>query len=82
LPPQTIKSRAKILRDAVAAEKAVWARALIGTQQYVAVESGGYAGHAENFAYLKLDKRMPEGRVVSARITHIQDEVLQAEVIE
>ena len=55
---------------------------LIGTVQNVAVESGGLAGHAENFAYLKLDKIMPEGCIFSARVTHIQDEVLQAEVIE
>ena len=82
LPPQIIKARAKALRDAVATEKSAWMRALIGTTQNVAVESGGYAGHAENFAYLKLDTKMPEGRIVSARITHIQDEVLQAEVIE
>jgi len=82
LPPQIVKARAKALRDAVATEKSAWMKALIGTAQNVAVESGGYAGHAENFAYLKLDTKMPEGRIVSARITHIQDEVLQAEVIE
>jgi threonylcarbamoyladenosine tRNA methylthiotransferase MtaB len=82
LPPQIIKARAKTLRDAVAAEKAMWMNALIGTVQNIAVESGGLAGHAENFAYLKLDKMMPEGRIVSVRVTHIQDGILQAEVIE
>jgi len=82
LPPQIIKTRAKALRDAVATEKAAWISALIGSIQNVAVESGGLAGHAENFAYLKLNKMMPEGRIVSVRVTHIQDEVLQAEVIE
>ena len=82
LPPHIIKARAKTLRDAVAAEKSVWMAALVSTIQNVAVESGGLAGHAENFAYLKLDKCMPEGGIVSARITHIQDRILQAEVIE
>ena len=82
LPPQIIKARAKALRDAVTAEKAAWIQALIGSRQNVAVESGGLAGHAENFAYLKLNKRMPEGSIISARVTHIEDEVLQAEVIE
>ena len=82
LPPQIIKARAKALRAAVATEKAAWISALIGSIHNVAVESGGLAGHAENFAYLKLNKMMPEGRIVSVRVTHIQDGILQAEVIE
>jgi threonylcarbamoyladenosine tRNA methylthiotransferase MtaB len=82
LPPQIIKARAKALREAVATEKVAWISALIGSIQNVAVESGGLAGHAENFAYLKLNKMMPEGHIISVRVTHIQDEVLQAEVIE
>jgi threonylcarbamoyladenosine tRNA methylthiotransferase MtaB len=82
LPPQIIKARAKALRTAVAIEKAAWISALLGSIHNVAVESGGLAGHAENFAYLKLNKMMPEGLIISVRVTHIQDGILQAEVIE
>ena len=82
LPPVVIKARAKALRDAVAAEKATWMTGLIGSTQNVAVESGGMSGHAENFAYLKLDKVMTEGSIVPAKITALQDGILQAEVIQ
>ena len=76
-----IKARAKALRDAVATEKKLWLEQLVGTIQNVAVESSGLAGHAENFAYLLLDKPQAEGSVVCARVTHITDGNLQAEVI-
>jgi threonylcarbamoyladenosine tRNA methylthiotransferase MtaB len=82
LPPQIIKVRAKALRDTVAVQKIDWMNSLVGTVQNVAVESGGLAGHAENFAYLKLDRIMAEGSIVAARVTHTQDGNLQAEVIE
>jgi threonylcarbamoyladenosine tRNA methylthiotransferase MtaB len=82
LPPVTIKARAKALRDAVATEKASWLTGLVGSIQNVAVESGGMAGHAENFAYLKLDKVMTEGSIVPTKITDIQDGILHAEVIQ
>ena len=82
LPPGVIKARAKALREAVAAEKAFWMTSLIGSIQNVAVESGGMSGHAENFAYLKLDKVMTEGSIVPAKITALQDGILQAEVIQ
>ncbi len=79
--PQFIKARAKKLRDLVAEERAGWLQSLIGTTQKVAVEHGGIAGHAENFAYVKLDRLMPEGSVISAIVKNIKDGALQAEVI-
>ncbi len=82
LPPQIIKARAKALRETVAVHRAEWMNSLLGTVQNVAVESGGLAGHAENFAYLKLDRIMAEGSIVAARVTNTQDGNLQAEVIE
>jgi stage V sporulation protein SpoVS len=82
LPPQIIKARAKALRETVAVHRAEWMNSLVGTVQNVAVESGGLAGHAENFAYLKLDRIMAEGSIVAARVTNTQDGNLQAEVIE
>jgi threonylcarbamoyladenosine tRNA methylthiotransferase MtaB len=79
--PQIIKARAKALRDAVAAERTHWLQSLVGSTQKIAVEHGGSAGHAENFAYVRLDRPMPEGSIVSAKITDIKDGALQAETI-
>lgn len=78
---QIIKSRAKALREAVAVERAHWLKSLIGSTQKIAVEKGGSAGHAENFAYVKLDRPMPEGNIVSAQVMQIKDGALHAEVI-
>lgn len=82
VPSRVIKARAKQLRDAVAAEKSRWLASLIGTAQNVAVESGGLGGHAENFTYLRLNKIMPEGSIVAARVVCADDSILSAEVIE
>jgi threonylcarbamoyladenosine tRNA methylthiotransferase MtaB len=82
LPHPVIKARAKALREAVAAEKSRWLEGLIGSIQNVAVENGGRGGHAENFAYLQLDKVMPEGNIVAARVLRSTDGILQAEVVE
>jgi len=78
---QIIKARAKALREAVADERAHWLQSLIGTAQKIAVEHGGCAGHAENFAYVKLDRPMPEGSIAAANISDVKDGALRAEVI-
>jgi threonylcarbamoyladenosine tRNA methylthiotransferase MtaB len=78
---QIIKARARALREAVAVERAHWLQSLIGSTQKIAVEKGGGAGHAENFAYVKLDRPMPEGDIVSAQVMQIKDGALHAEVI-
>lgn len=80
--PQIIKARAKALREAVADERTVWLQSLVGSTQKIAVEHGGLAGHAENFAYVRLDRPMPEGSIVSARVTDLKDGALLAEVTE
>lgn len=80
VPSPAIKARAKALREAVAAERASWLTQLIGSLQKIAVEHGGMAGYAENFAYVKLDKQMPEGSIITAAVLGIKDGVLQAEV--
>lgn len=76
-----IKARAKALRDAVAVERSEWLQSLIGSTQKIAVEHGGSAGHAENFAYVRLDRQMPEGSIVTAKVNNIEDGALQAEII-
>lgn len=82
VPSPVIRARAKQLRDAVAVEKSRWLSSLTGTTQNVAVERGGMGGHAENFAYLRLNKIMPEGSIVAARVTGVNDGILNAEVME
>jgi threonylcarbamoyladenosine tRNA methylthiotransferase MtaB len=76
-----IKARAKALREAVAVERADWLQSLIGSTQKVAVEHGGSAGHAENFAYVKLNRPMPEGSIVTAKVDKLEDGALYAVVI-
>ena len=63
------------------AERAAWLDTLVGSVQKIAVERGGRAGHAENFAYVSLDKPMPEGSIVSAQVIEIKDGSVQAKVI-
>ncbi len=81
VPAGQIKARAKALREAVATERRAWLDTLTGSVQKIAVEKGGRAGHAENFAYVGLDRPMPEGSIVSARIIETKDGMLHAEVI-
>jgi threonylcarbamoyladenosine tRNA methylthiotransferase MtaB len=81
VPPQAIKTRAKALREAVAAERTAWLQSLAGLTQKIAVEKGGMAGHAENFAYVKLDRLAAEGSIVTARVNGVKDGALQADII-
>ena len=78
---QAIKARAKALRNAVSFQRAGWLTSLIGSTQKIAVEMGGQSGHAENFAYVKLDKKMAEGSIVKAKITDAKDGALLAEIL-
>jgi threonylcarbamoyladenosine tRNA methylthiotransferase MtaB len=81
VPPQIIKTRAKELRNAVATEQADWLQSLLGSTQKIAVEKGGMSGHAENFAYVKLDRLAAEGSIVTATVNGIKDGALQADII-
>lgn len=81
VPAGQIKARAKALREAVATERSAWLDILVGSVQKIAVEKGGRAGHAENFAYVGLERPMPEGSIVSARIIETKDGMLHAMVI-
>lgn len=81
VPPQSIKTRARELRNAVATERAEWLQSLLGSTQKIAVEKGGMSGHAENFAYVKLDRPAVEGSIVTATVNGIKDGALQADII-
>lgn len=81
VPAPAIKARAKALREAVAAERALWLGSLIGSTQKIAVEKGGMGGHAENFAYVSFSAPQHEGAIVAARITGVEGAVLKGEAI-
>lgn len=77
----TIKRRARALRERAAERRMSWLTDLVGSVQNIAIEKGGMSGHAENFAYVHLNSRMPEGAIVKAKITGSKDTQLLADVI-
>ncbi len=81
VPAKAIKERARALREAVAAKRDRWLTSLIGSTQNIAVEMGGLGGHAENFAYVKLDRQMAEGSIVAAKVNEHKDGQLHASVL-
>lgn len=81
VPAKVIKHRSLALRQAVAATRDRWLDSLANTTQNIAIEMGGLGGHAENFAYVKLDRQMTEGSIVAARITEHKDGQLHASVL-
>jgi threonylcarbamoyladenosine tRNA methylthiotransferase MtaB len=81
VPAKAIKDRARLLREAVVVKRDGWLASLIGSTQKVAVEMGGMAGHAENFAYVKLNRMAAEGSIVSAKVTEYKDGQLHAEIL-
>ena len=80
VPVREIKDRAKRLREAVAANRAGWLASLKATTQKIVVEAGGTSGHSENFAYVELDRKVPEGTIVSAVIEGFENGRLQGKV--
>lgn len=80
VPARDIKDRAKQLRDAVAMRRAGWLASLIGSTQKIVIEAGGAYGHSENFAYVELDCKVPEGAIVSAVIEGLENGRLQGKV--
>jgi threonylcarbamoyladenosine tRNA methylthiotransferase MtaB len=76
-----IKNRARLLRDAVAREHQNWQGSLVGSVQKLAVEKGGLSGHAENFAYVTLDRQMTEGSIIAAKVQELKDGKLLAKVL-
>lgn len=80
VPAHEIKARARRLREAVAARKAEWLVSLMGSTQKIVVEAGGTSGHSENFAYVELDRKVPEGTIVTAQIKGQHDGRLQGKI--
>ncbi|HWT11317.1 MAG TPA: tRNA (N(6)-L-threonylcarbamoyladenosine(37)-C(2))-methylthiotransferase MtaB [Allosphingosinicella sp.] len=81
MPPvasQTVKARARRLREACARRKAAWLKGLVGTRQKVLIEKDG-CGHAENFAPVRLPGPAASpnaGAVVEVRIGGLEGDVL------
>jgi threonylcarbamoyladenosine tRNA methylthiotransferase MtaB len=75
-----IKDRARRLREAVAARREVWLQSLSGSTQNIVVERGGTSGHSENFAYVELDRQMPEGAIITALIKGVESGRLKGKI--
>jgi threonylcarbamoyladenosine tRNA methylthiotransferase MtaB len=75
-----IKERARVLRAEVSQNRESWMRNLLGQSEYVAAEKGGMSGHAENFAYVKLDRKVAEGSIVPVVMKSLENGQLLAEV--
>ncbi len=68
-----VKARAERLREKAQLKKADWLSSLIGTTQRILIELDGETGHAENFASVRLEQRLPSsnmrGTMIDLRIT-------------
>lgn len=74
---ETVKARAKLLREAAMLRQRRWLETLVGTTQKVLIERDGRSGHAENFARIRLDDGPGDsGQVRSVKVTHIEDTTL------
>jgi threonylcarbamoyladenosine tRNA methylthiotransferase MtaB len=80
VPQGEIKDRARRLREAVAQRRAAWLASLIGSMQTLVIEAGGTSGHSENFAYVELDRQMPEGSIITAAIEGIENGRLKGKI--
>ncbi|HSX73763.1 MAG TPA: MiaB/RimO family radical SAM methylthiotransferase, partial [Shinella sp.] len=77
--PAAIKDRAARLRQASAASREAWLRSLIGTTQSVRVERSGTAGHAENFAPVRLASPSAPGEILRVSIAGLENGSLIAQ---
>jgi threonylcarbamoyladenosine tRNA methylthiotransferase MtaB len=73
--PQTVRARARELREAVAAQRARWLRAHLGTPLSVLAERDG-TGHAPDFARVRLPEGVRAGEIVTIAHTRIEEGLL------
>ncbi|NNM76070.1 tRNA (N(6)-L-threonylcarbamoyladenosine(37)-C(2))-methylthiotransferase MtaB [Sphingomonas sp. ID1715] len=67
--PEVVRARARRLREACAERQAAWLDRLNGSEQRLLVELDGRTGHAENFAKIAVESRLPPRSIQSVRIT-------------
>ena len=75
VPPPIAKIRAQALRDAAARRHRAWLAEQIGSTTEILVERPGTRGHSPGFADVRLPP-CPPGRIVAARLTHIEGDQL------
>ena len=73
--PETVKARARELREEVAAARNAWLASLVGRPLSVLAEADG-TGHAENFARVRLPKGTMRGEIVTVTPTRLDDGLL------
>ncbi len=71
VPPPVARDRAQALRTAAERRHGDWLRSQIGTVADILVERPGTRGHSPGFADVRLPP-CPPGRIVAARLTHIE----------
>jgi threonylcarbamoyladenosine tRNA methylthiotransferase MtaB len=78
LPAPVIRQRARRLREASAARKALWLKQLVGSKQQVLVERPDGFGHAANFAPVRVAGPGPGeiGKVIAVHINSVDDGIL------
>jgi len=80
VPHPLIRERARKLREATARQKVRWLQSMVGSRQRVLVEKGA-RGHAENFAPVRFPDAPARGKIVEARITALDGEMLIGELV-
>jgi threonylcarbamoyladenosine tRNA methylthiotransferase MtaB len=78
--PSHAKARAALLREAVAAQRARWFDALIGTCQEVLVENDGRSGYTPHFAPVSLTQIAQARQIARVRIIGHDGERLEGEM--
>ncbi|MGE4429645.1 MAG: tRNA (N(6)-L-threonylcarbamoyladenosine(37)-C(2))-methylthiotransferase MtaB [Sphingobium sp.] len=74
-----IRDRAARLRAACADNRARWLTDLVGTVQHVVAEGDGSHGHAENFAPVRLPRRLERGEIARVAISGVEKDRLIAQ---
>ncbi len=73
--PETVKVRARELREEVASARSAWLASLVGRPLSVLAEAGG-TGHAENFARVRLPEGTPRGAIATVTPARVEEGLL------
>ncbi|HEX7820771.1 MAG TPA: tRNA (N(6)-L-threonylcarbamoyladenosine(37)-C(2))-methylthiotransferase MtaB [Sphingobium sp.] len=79
VPPPLVKERAARLRAACADQRQAWLAAQVGRRVDVLVERSGLAGHAADFAPVRLTAPAEPGKIVTAAVLGLEADGLIAQ---
>ncbi len=81
VPPAIVKDRAARLREACARQRQAWLGRQVGRDVEVLVERSGLAGHARDFAPVRLSAPAEPGTILHARVTGVEMGELMAQAV-